>query len=414
MHARSNSRRLLACAVVALATVAAGTAAAAAQQRPEHQAVAVVAAVLPTVSSSSHLSLPSTSAVTWRAEANSWPSDFFILDKAGCAPSLHCLAFGTLISGPPNNLYDVTYDATSTSKIRPLRVVRGTLHQVFGVSCSSSMICEAIGQNGSGNPTAARTTNGGATWQLQSLPASELLVDQIECFSSNDCLAIGLSNSRLGASTLFTKNAGHHWAQGGYFDRAYYYVSDSDIPQDLQCVSSQVCFDSTGSLQKPGEFFETQNGGQTWALTYTAPGRSEEVGPSYCASQTRCVVLLQTESSNSSTSTSVPVWLTKTSAWTSQAGPKLVDRFGSTMWCTSSDGACVVTGFAEGKDIGRAEEIVKGASGWKFQAVQKEMGGIGSTLHCLSLSDCFAISSITGEHQKEVVVTNRATTSSAK
>ena len=381
-------------------------------------AIAVVAVCLSSCATQLHVTNPggsdaqraSKTVQTWRSEPNTWPPAFHIL-QAACAPSLHCVALGSLReAGHGEVLYNVSYNSSTSSRIWPMRTVGGELAYVAGVSCPSARVCEAIGGNASRKSTAVRTTNGGVTWQLQKLPTSEKSVQQIDRVSLSVCVVIGFDNASGSegdsANTLLTQDGGREWTEGGIFDSGYFHVPGNEVPIDLQCVSVRVCFDSTGAVQSPGELFGTQDAGRTWSRIYTAPSGSDVVGPEYCTTQSRCVALLQTESSNSSTSLSMPVWLAKASQWTSQTGPALRDRFISTVWCVPAGNACVVTGWVEATGQGRVEEIVKGESKWRVETVSKGLAGIGTDLACTSITNCVGISSIDDGNRQVVVTTS--------
>ncbi len=98
------------------------------------------------------------------------------------------------------------------------RYVNGGTGVLRSVSCVSATTCVAIGPNPAGaqDPNASAyevvTTNGGATWTSEPMPAGSADIDAISCSSNGTCDAVGAS-THLGQSFALTStNSGSTWS----------------------------------------------------------------------------------------------------------------------------------------------------------------------------------------------------------
>src|SRR5271165_3003520 len=69
---------------------------------------------------------------------------------------------------------------------------RDSVTDLNGVSCPSTSICEAVGENNS-EGAAIRTMNGGASWATDKLPSGIAYLSGIACPSTSVCQAVGES-----------------------------------------------------------------------------------------------------------------------------------------------------------------------------------------------------------------------------
>lgn len=157
------------------------------------------------------------------------PENVGELDDLACPTTSYCVALGqravssgSVILGPrlasapeaaastPN---DIVIRTTDGGAHWVLTNVPGTPNVTFGaISCPTPSVCEAAGvpsgdvsQSGytTTGSTAAlalmfRTTDGGATWYAQGLPAGVGSISSISCPTSSACTAVGSSNTAYG------------------------------------------------------------------------------------------------------------------------------------------------------------------------------------------------------------------------
>ena len=167
--------------------------------------------------------------------------------------------------------------ATWTAQNLPAGV--GTLSSV---SCASTSVCEALGySNTSSAYVAVGTTNGGASWQSQTLPSGLVNVGQISCPSTSECIAVG-QTSPTGPMFFGTTDGGASWvtqvAPAGLSDLT-----------SVACPSVTTCIAVGWTTDFASAIVTTSDGGTTWQ-TQTAP----PLGPLFsiaCPSTTVCTAV---------------------------------------------------------------------------------------------------------------------------
>jgi photosystem II stability/assembly factor-like uncharacterized protein len=116
---------------------------------------------------------------------------------------------------------------------------------MYGMSCPSTTVCYAVGNNG------VIVTNASGTWTESSIPASvpsDTIFKSVACTSTSSCFVVG-GNS----SILHTTNSGSTWtAQSSPV---------SDNFNDIACTSATICTIVGGG----GNILGTSNGGTTWS-----------------------------------------------------------------------------------------------------------------------------------------------------
>jgi len=144
------------------------------------------------------------------------------------------------------------------------------------LACPSVTICIAVGQGGAAGlaPLAARTGDGGSTWETVALPQAAAGVSGISCPAADVC---EVASSAYPA--LRTDDGGRHWAAQRAPNEASF--------DSVSCATALQCFAVTGN-----RLFRTGDGGTNW----TAWGSIADVnldGVS-CSTEARCYVIAST------------------------------------------------------------------------------------------------------------------------
>jgi hypothetical protein len=150
------------------------------------------------------------------------PGDYYNeLDGVSCASSSFCEAIGDY---PPEQGTFVTLAESWNGTKWALQTVPtptvSTRSGSFGVSCPSSRFCEAVGWNDTGGVTAPQVTLAdswnGTKWAVQTTPnptgASPADFYGVSCTSSGFCEAVGNYSSTSGDKTLGEGWNGTKWA----------------------------------------------------------------------------------------------------------------------------------------------------------------------------------------------------------
>jgi photosystem II stability/assembly factor-like uncharacterized protein len=142
---------------------------------------------------------------TW-ASAN-LPASVGALGSVDCPSTTFCVAVGASIV--------VSTDGGTTWNVRGVNGGTGVLRSV---SCLSSTTCVAVGPN----PSVAQnlqsaafevlTTDGGATWNPVSMPASSGMLNVVTCASGSNCEAAGSTIGPLPSRILTSSDGGASWS----------------------------------------------------------------------------------------------------------------------------------------------------------------------------------------------------------
>lgn len=205
---------------------------------------------------------------TWAVQlfSNDGDSDNALYD-VNCFDALHCYAVGVSI-----NINIQQFSATANEVVR-YTSNGGTTWQkqtlaaggFGGMDCVDSDHCYAVGAEGnisSQNPAVEYTANASAnissTWTAQTLPSSSAtsgkLLYSISCPDLQHCYTVGDSGL-----IFATSNGGSTWTLQS--------SNTSERLNRIACVSVTTCFVGGDS----GDVIATFNGGQTWETVYTDP-----------------------------------------------------------------------------------------------------------------------------------------------
>ena len=120
---------------------------------------------------------------TWTSHA--LPSGIDVLNGVSCSSVLDCFAVGSTPDGTGNagggaGVIVATTNGGATWNEQALPAGITSLH---GVSCSSLIACTAVGEGhvADGTSVVVATTNGGATWNEQTIPTSLGVLYGVSC-----------------------------------------------------------------------------------------------------------------------------------------------------------------------------------------------------------------------------------------
>ncbi len=286
----------------------------------------------------------------------------------------------------------------------------GTYNNILnGVSCTSSTSCVAVGYyiNVGPMPPSVATlieTWDGSAWTIIPSPNPSIYEDflyGVSCTSSTSCVAVGDQGAAEGGEgvdqTLIETWDGTAWT-------TIPSPSESDIDNFLKgvsCTSSTSCV-AVGSVQElgyPGTFtlVETWDG-SAWTITPSPNASSYEnsLNGVSCTSSTSCVAVGSYDEAGQSVQTLIETW--DGTAWsiTSSPNASTSDNYLSGVSCTSST-RCVAAGRLQavgGSEAGTLVETWDGSAWTITPSPNTGVGGISlSGLSCTSSTSCVAVGS---------------------
>ena len=205
---------------------------------------------------------------TWTAQ--SVPAGITGLYDVVCASTAVCEAGGfsgqSLMGGAP-----VVVGTTNGGATWALQTLPSDMgNYVADIVCPTISACISVGYGDSGTYTGfpavgamAGTTNGGATWTLQTLPSDTYQIGSLVCPSANVCETLG-ENGADAAVVLGTTNGGTTWTV-----QTTLTSSTQNFSGAIVCASTQVC-EALGTATSGSVILGTTSGGVTW----TAADRS--------------------------------------------------------------------------------------------------------------------------------------------
>jgi hypothetical protein len=132
----------------------------------------------------------------------------------------------------------------------------GGLH---AITCPGSQRCVAVGQGTNGVGLVEVSTNGGASFTDEPLPAGLPALFGVACPDEMHCFAVG------GSDFIASTNGGLSWSIQSQSGVDLYTIA---CESDLVCVSSGF----NGNGQALQAYFYTSDGGSTWSQTSQSPG----------------------------------------------------------------------------------------------------------------------------------------------
>ena len=194
-----------------------------------------------------------------------------------CADDNDCVAVGNTSSGAPLIVATANGGSTWTKQTPPT----STTTALGGVSCATSTHCIAVGNVVGSSPEIIATSNGGSTWTAQTAPATNTLLNDVNCPSTTTCYAVGGSSSV--ATLLATINGGTTWTAQTPAS------GDNQALNAVTCTSITVCFAVGNAVTGTGEITATTNGGSNWS--YQSDGSQQSLYGVSCWDATDCVAV---------------------------------------------------------------------------------------------------------------------------
>ena len=160
------------------------------------QCVAAGVSPIPSGPYSGDVDVSSNGGATWTQA--SMPQGTQALGGVACPTTTFCVAVGGSIM--------VSSDGGNTWSPRTLTM--GMQSPLRSVTCTSALDCVAVGANVVGETDstlpgeAIVTTDGGTTWQPESMPSNTAFIDQITCVGGSQCFALGSDDTKNGAAAF--------------------------------------------------------------------------------------------------------------------------------------------------------------------------------------------------------------------
>jgi hypothetical protein len=141
------------------------------------------------------------------------------------------------------------------------------------IACPSTTLCVAVGQGTNGEGLVEKSTDGGATFTDEPVPANLPALYGVACPDVTHCIAVG------GSDFIASTDGGQSWAIQSQSGVSLYTVA---CESDVVCVSSGF----NGNPNDSQSFFYTADGGSTWA-TGSAP--ADTIGTYMTCQSSSCI-----------------------------------------------------------------------------------------------------------------------------
>ncbi len=235
---------------------------------------------------------PAGPAITWAASLRTSPP-VLSLGGVACPSAKICEAVG--YSGSAGVILRTTNSGSSWSA-QPLPARVGGLS---GIACTSVNVCEAVGgytnsHTFQANGVVLGTTNGGKTWRRQAIPPGTKDLAAVTCPAAGDCLAVGFGFTDYNlldyGVVLGTTDGGRTWEVDS-LPTTPISVSEAD---SVTCTSATVCYlgGNGGTTSTSGSvIFGTDDFGATWTaqkVPSAAVNNGSSVTGIACISGTTC------------------------------------------------------------------------------------------------------------------------------
>ncbi len=193
------------------------------------------------------------------------------LRSLDCVNASSCWAVGSTVggAGAPNGAAVIT--TTNGGAEWSSQVIPATAGYLSGIACSDVRHCTAVGQSSQssdGQGAIIVTSNGGTTWKAQPIPADISDVTAVACLADYHCTAVGTVPG--GAAVLTSRGSGAPWTQAGPVPPTVSGATSISCPDDQHCwVTAHTTID-VGHVA--GVVDVTVNGGTTWTAQVVPPG----------------------------------------------------------------------------------------------------------------------------------------------
>ncbi len=220
------------------------------------------------------------SGAAWTVQAETIPEVGGNYEAVSCASTKACVAVGSRDTGPTSGIGVIA--RTTDGGVKWTTTPEANAFDLSGVACPSTKVCFAVGLASSlSGGILLKTSNGGASWGSESVPAGTGRLTEVACASTTHCESVG--DSGVGGADVIGTSNGVGWTKqtlpktlgmGSFLD-------------GVACPTTKLCQAVGGTINGPGVIIRTSNGGATWTLVAVPPGTGQLNGVS-CSSAGSC------------------------------------------------------------------------------------------------------------------------------
>jgi len=198
------------------------------------------------------------------------PTGVQALRAVTCPAVDRCWAVGsTVATGTAGSSATVvtTSDGGASWKVQS---VPSGVDYLAGIDCATVRACVAVGQvgtTGTGPGAVLATDDGGSVWTLQPVPAGTTDVTAVTCTTAARCTALGAVSGRVTALT--GGGSGAPWATAGSLPPTVASATSVSCTDAVHCWATGI--GQVGVGRTAGVVAATADAGTTWALQ-TVPG----------------------------------------------------------------------------------------------------------------------------------------------
>lgn len=335
-------------------------------------------------------------------------ASFLELKAVSCATPTSCLAVGSYELGQNTDVLIERWNGTSWSIATSPKFLTPASGELLDVSCSGASDCTAVGdaRQGAKKPSLSLVEHwNGTSWSTVSSPNADPKSDflyGVSCSSSASCLAVGFTGGGLATSATIESWNGTRWSVVATPQQT---PSNSTL-SEVSCPTPTTCFgvgqyvSATGAASALIE----RSGPTGWsvvAVPKPAGVRTATLAGVSCVSVTACFAVGQTGGSLGKPL--IERWNGKTWSITPSPSDARYDSYLTAVSCTS-----VKNCFAVGAlDASTLETFVERWNGSKWSVVPSpsrrpspnfETEGVNSLqgVSCATATSCFAVGGDTG------------------
>lgn len=357
-------------------------------------------------------STPAASLGPWQGKltAATLPASVQMLRSVACVTARRCWAVGSTnatSSTPAGAAMVVTTDGGATWSVQSLPPGLGYLS---GIACASTRACTAVGQVGltdTGPGAIITTSDGGGSWALQTVPGGTTDVTAVACRRTGRCLALGVVSGRV---TTLTPSISGAWAAGGALG------APSSVATALTCSDSTHCWATADQSVDVGHVIgviaATTNGGTSWILQHLPVGTGALHGID-CSSATStttstigtrisCTAVGTTATVLGGARTGQGVVLTSVNGGSGWASALVTPNAADLLGVSCAAGPCLAVGTTVATSPQAGVVILSGAGGasaspWR-RAVAAPLALPLTGVACVSLSACVVVGESVSAH----------------
>jgi len=349
---------------------------------------------------------PSASQGAWHGSltVSTLPAPVQTLRAVTCPTARRCWAIGSTLATATSPVGAALVATTDGGATWTVETVPPTVRYLSAVACASTRSCSAVGQvglTGVGPGAVLTTVNGGATWVLQSVPVGTTDVTAVDCRTGGRCTALGVVAGRV--STLMPSSPGS-WGAGGALPPV---VSAATA---LSCIDGSHCWaTATQSVDVDhavGVIAATSDGGTTWALQHVPAGTGALQGID-CTSattvetRTSCTAVGTTSTVPSGARAGQGVVLTSGNGGASWISAPVASTTADLLGVSCTVGPCVAVGTTVASASQAGVAILTGADGagpgWRRASVAHVALPL-TAVSCVSVSACVMVGESVAAH----------------